>query len=37
MEFYWGYADYEDGMKLVQELYQSIAEEVYGRTTFSAK
>ena len=37
MEFYWGYADYEDGMKLVQELYQSIAKEVYGRTTFTAK
>jgi lysyl-tRNA synthetase class 2 len=37
MEFYWAYADYEDGMKLIQELYQKIALEVYGRTTFSAK
>ncbi len=37
MEFYWAYADYEDGMKLVQELYQTIAQEVYGRTTFTTK
>ena len=37
MEFYWAYADYEDGMKLVQELYQAIATEVYGRTTFTTK
>ncbi|MBP9779934.1 lysine--tRNA ligase [Candidatus Gracilibacteria bacterium] len=37
MEFYWAYADYEDGMKLVQELYQKIAIETYGRTTFTAK
>ncbi len=37
MEFYWAYADYEDGMKLVQELYQTIATEVYGRTTFTTK
>jgi lysyl-tRNA synthetase class 2 len=37
MEFYWGYADYEDGMQLVQELYQTIALAVYGRTTFTAK
>jgi len=37
MEFYWAYADYEDGMKLVQELYQTIALEVYGRTKFTAK
>jgi lysyl-tRNA synthetase class 2 len=37
MEFYWAYADYEDGMKLVQEMYQTIAKTVYGRTEFSAK
>ena len=37
MEFYWAYANYEDGMKLVQELYQAIATEVYGRTTFTTK
>lgn len=37
MEFYWAYADYEDGMRLVQELYQKIALEVYGKTIFTAK
>lgn len=37
MEFYWAYADYEDGMQLVQELYQTIAKEVYGKTVFTAK
>jgi lysyl-tRNA synthetase class 2 len=24
MEFYWAYADYEDGMKLVEDLYRTI-------------
>jgi lysyl-tRNA synthetase, class II len=37
MEFYWGYADYEMGMKLVEEMYRYIAQEVYGRTIFSAR
>ncbi len=37
MEFYWAYADYEDGMKLVEELYRTIALAVYGRTKFSAR
>ncbi len=37
MEFYWAYANYEDGMKLVQELYQEIAMQIYGKTQFSAK
>jgi lysyl-tRNA synthetase class 2 len=35
MEFYWGYANYEDGMKLVEELYRTIAASVYGTTTFT--
>jgi lysyl-tRNA synthetase class 2 len=34
MEFYWGYANYKDGMKLAQELYQTIAEKVFGTTKF---
>jgi len=34
MEFYWGYADYRDGMNLVKELYKTIATEVFGRTKF---
>src|SRR3989338_8271143 len=34
MEFYWAYADYEDGMKLVEEMYKKVAKEVYGKTKF---
>jgi lysyl-tRNA synthetase class 2 len=34
MEFYWGYADYRDGMKLVKELYLEIAQKVFGKTKF---
>ncbi len=37
MEFYWAYANYNDGMKLVQELYQKIALEVFGMTKFTTK
>ncbi|PLX28515.1 lysine--tRNA ligase [Candidatus Parcubacteria bacterium] len=37
MEFYWAYANYNDGMKLTQELYQRIAEEVFGTTKFKTK
>lgn len=34
MEFYWAYANYKDGMKLVQELYKTIAKEVFGTLKF---
>ncbi len=34
-EFYWAYADYKDGMKLVQNLYREIANKVYGKTIFT--
>lgn len=37
MEFYWAYANYKDGMQLVQELYQTIAQEVFGTTTFTTR
>ncbi|MDQ5954955.1 MAG: lysyl-tRNA synthetase, class [Patescibacteria group bacterium] len=37
MEFYWAYADYEDGMKIVEELYKKIANEVFGTTKFTTK
>lgn len=37
MEFYWSFADYEDGMKLVREMYIKIAEEVFGKTTFTTR
>jgi lysyl-tRNA synthetase class 2 len=36
-EFYMAYADYEDGMKLVQELYRTIAKEVFGTTAFTTR
>jgi lysyl-tRNA synthetase class 2 len=34
-EFYWSYADYNDGMNFVKELYTKIAKEVYGKTEFT--
>ncbi len=34
MEFYWAYANYEDGMALVEEMYKEVAKKVYGRTQF---
>lgn len=37
MEFYWAYADYNDAMSLVQELYRYIAMEVFGKTDFEAR
>jgi hypothetical protein len=36
-EFYTAYSDYEDGMRLVQELYRTIAREVFGTTTFTTR
>lgn len=37
MEFYWAYANYEDGMKLTQKLYQTIGQEVFGTTKFKTR
>lgn len=37
MEFYWGYADYEMGMKLVEELYKHVALQTFGKTTFTTR
>ncbi len=37
MEFYWAYADYNDGMKLVEEMYKTIAKEVFGTLKFKIK
>lgn len=34
MEFYWGYANYEDGMKLVEEMYKHVAKEVFETMKF---
>ncbi len=36
MEFYWGYANYEDGMKLVEELYKRVAKETLGKLDFES-
>ncbi|HEY4509038.1 MAG TPA: lysine--tRNA ligase [Candidatus Paceibacterota bacterium] len=35
MEFYWSFADYNDGMELVREMYIEIAKEVFGTTRFT--
>ncbi len=37
MEFYWSFADYNDGMELVTELYRKIAREVFGTTQFTTR
>ncbi|MFH1451782.1 MAG: lysine--tRNA ligase [archaeon] len=34
MEFYWGYADFSDGMKLVEKMYKKVAKEVLGTLKF---
>jgi len=30
MEFYWAYANYEDGMALVEEMYKEVAKKTFG-------
>jgi lysyl-tRNA synthetase class 2 len=35
MEFYWGYADYEKGMALVEEMFKYIANETFGTYKFT--
>ncbi len=37
MEFYWAYADYNDGMKLSRELYIELAKKVFGKTKFTTR
>lgn len=37
MEFYWAYADFEDGMKLVEEMYKEIAMTTLGSLKFEAQ
>ncbi len=34
MEFYWAYADYEDSMKLVEEMYKYVAKKAFGKLKF---
>ncbi|HYC82931.1 MAG TPA: lysine--tRNA ligase [Candidatus Paceibacterota bacterium] len=37
MEFYWAYADYRKGMKMVEELYKHVAQETFGTLQFAIK
>ncbi len=37
MEFYWAYADYKMGMKLVEEMYRYIAKKTFGRLKFETR
>jgi lysyl-tRNA synthetase class 2 len=37
MEFYWSFADYNDGMNLVRDMYIKIAKEVFGTTKFTTR
>ena len=37
MEFYWSFADYNDGMDLVRDMYIKIAQEVFGNTKFTTR
>lgn len=37
MEFYWAYANFKDGMKLVEELYKYVAEKTFGTLKFKIK
>ncbi len=35
MEFYWAYADYQDGMKLVEELFKDVAQKTFSTLKFT--
>lgn len=37
MEFYWAYADYEDGMKFVEEMYKYVIKKTFGTLQFTIK
>jgi lysyl-tRNA synthetase class 2 len=37
LEFYWAYADYIDGMKLVEELYKHVAQKTFGTLKFKIR
>jgi len=36
MEFYWAYANHEDGMKLVEKMYKKVVKEVLGKLKFES-
>ena len=35
MEFYWAYADYEQGMELVEEMYKYVVKKTFGTLKFN--
>jgi len=37
MEFYWAYADYEQGMKLTEEMYKYVAKKTFNTLKFKIK
>jgi lysyl-tRNA synthetase class 2 len=37
MEFYWAYADYRQGMELVEELFKYVAQETFGMLKFKIR
>jgi len=37
MEFYWAYADYEQGMKFVEEMYKYVIKKTFGTLKFKIK
>ena len=37
LEFYWAYANYEEGMEFVQDMYKHIAKETFGTLKFKIK
>lgn len=37
LEWYWAYADYNEGMQLTKEMFRYVANEVYGTTKFSTR
>ena len=36
MEFYWAYANYKDGMKIVEEMYKKVVKEILGTLKFES-
>jgi lysyl-tRNA synthetase class 2 len=37
MEFYWAYQNFEEGMKLTEELFKDIAKKTFGKTQFKIR
>lgn len=37
MEFYWAYADFEDGLKFTEEMFKYVMQKVYGTLKFNIK